>query len=46
MRTLLDHYAFGENDPAARIPPARHGLLDTIPPGQTEAVRGTIKRYL
>jgi hypothetical protein len=45
-RTLLDHYAFGENDPAAHIPPAQRGLLGTLTPAQAEALRETIKRYL
>lgn len=45
-RTLLDHYAFGENDPATHIPPARRGLLGTLTPTQAEALRETIKRYL
>lgn len=45
-RALLDHYVFGEEDPAAHIPEARRGVLGPLTPEQVEALRAKIQRYL
>ena len=45
-RTLLDHYAFGDADPAAHIPPDRRSWLGELTPEQAEALRETIRKYL
>jgi hypothetical protein len=45
-RSLLDHYAFGDAEPAAHIPPARRGALGALTPEQVATLRRTIARYL
>ena len=43
---LLDHYVFGDDDPAAHIPAERRGILGALTPGQLAEFRETIRRYL
>jgi len=43
---LLDHYVFGDEDPAAHIPAERRGILGTPTPEQLATFRETIRRYL
>ena len=45
-KALLDHYVFGEDDPAAHIPPARRGMLGALTSEQVAKLRETIRRYL
>jgi len=45
-KTLLDHYVFGEDDPAAHIPPGRRGMLGALTQEQVAKLRETIRRYL
>lgn len=45
-RTMLDHYAFADDDPGAHIPAARRGMLGSLDPEQAAALREAIKRYL
>jgi hypothetical protein len=45
-KTLLDHYVFSDEDPAAHIPPARRGMLGALTPEQVATLRETIRRYL
>ncbi len=45
-RALLDHYVFGDEDPAAHIPPGRRGILGGLTPAQLAEFRETIRRYL
>jgi hypothetical protein len=45
-RGLLEHYVFGDEDPAAHIPQARRGMLGKLTPEQTAALRANIRRYL
>ncbi|WP_426702703.1 cupin-like domain-containing protein [Rhodanobacter sp. Col0626] len=45
-KTLLDHYVFDDEDPAAHIPAERRGVLGTLTSGQLAALRETIRRYL
>lgn len=45
-RTLLDHYVFGDEDPAAHIPAGRRGILGPLTPEQLAEVRAAIRRYL
>lgn len=43
---LLDHYVFGEGDPAAHIPPSRRGILGELDATQLAEAQATIRRYL
>lgn len=43
---LLDHYVFGDEDPAAHIPAERRGILGTPTAEQLATFRETIRRYL
>jgi len=43
---LLDHYVFGDDDPAAHIPVGRRGILGALTPEQLAEFRETIRRYL
>lgn len=43
---LLDHYVFGDDDPAAHIPAERRGIIGALTPGQLAEFRETIRRYL
>lgn len=45
-KTLLDHYVFGDEDPAAHIPEARRGILGTLTPEAVAKFKDTIRRYL
>lgn len=45
-KTLLDHYVFNEEDPAAHIPPARRGILGTLTPELIARMKETIRRSL
>lgn len=42
-RSLLDHYVFGEEDPAAHMPEARKGVLGPLTPEAAEALRQRIR---
>ena len=43
---LLDHYVFGDDEPAAHIPAGRRGILGALTPEQLAEFRETIRRYL
>jgi hypothetical protein len=45
-KTLLDHYVFDDEDPAAHIPAGRRGILGPLTAEQVAEFRETIKRYL
>lgn len=45
-RTMLEHYVFGEDDPAGHIPEARRGVLGPLTPETAEVLRGMIRKYL
>jgi hypothetical protein len=45
-KTLLDHYVFDDEDPAAHIPADRRGILGPLTPEQLAELRETIRRYL
>ncbi len=45
-KTMLNHYVFGDEDPAAHIPEARRGILGTLTVEQAAELRDTIRRYL
>ncbi len=45
-RALLDHYALGDDDPAAHLPPARQGILGPLSPEVAEQLKARIRRYL
>lgn len=45
-RALLEHYVFGESDPAEHIPAAHRGMLGTMTPEQVAKLREMIRRYL
>jgi hypothetical protein len=45
-RTLLDHYAFGDAEPAAHISPERRSWLGELTPEQAATLREAIKKYL
>lgn len=45
-RGLLDHYVFGEEDPAAHIPASARGILGPLTPELVEKLKGMIRRNL
>ncbi|WP_426689247.1 cupin-like domain-containing protein [Rhodanobacter ginsengiterrae] len=45
-RALLEHYVFGEEDPAAHIPEHARGILGPLTPERVEQLKGMIRRYL
>jgi hypothetical protein len=45
-RELLNHYVFGEEDPAAHIPEARRGWLGELDAEQSAKLLDRIRRYL
>jgi len=45
-RGLLDHYVFGEEDPAAHIPASARGVLGPLTPELAEKLKGMIRRAL
>ena len=45
-RTLLEHYVFGEEDPAAHIPASARGVLGPLTPARAEQLKEMIRRYL
>jgi hypothetical protein len=45
-RELLDHYVFGDEDPAAHIPEARRGWLGELDAEQSGKLLERIRRYL
>jgi len=45
-RELLDHYVFGDEDPAAHIPEARRGWLGKLDVEQSGKLLERIRRYL
>lgn len=45
-KALLEHYVFGDGDPAEHIPPARRGMLGAMAPEQAASLRETVRRYL
>lgn len=45
-KVLLDHYVFGDDDPAAHIPPERRGMLGTLTPEKVAELREKIRSYL
>jgi len=45
-KALLEHYVFGDNDPAEHIPAPRRGMLGPMTPEQVAKLRETIRRYL
>ena len=45
-KDMLDHYVFGDEDPAAHIPAGRRGILGALTPEQLAEFRETIRRYL
>ncbi|WP_114238390.1 cupin-like domain-containing protein [Dyella sp. C9] len=45
-RVLFDHYVFGDEDPAAHIPPARRGWLGELDAEQTAKLLERIRQFL
>jgi len=45
-RLLLDHYVFGEEDPAAHIPERARGILGPLTPERVGQLKDMIRRYL
>jgi hypothetical protein len=45
-KDMLDHYVFGDENPAAHIPAGRRGILGALTPEQRAEFRETIRRYL
>jgi hypothetical protein len=45
-RELLDHYVFGDDDPAAHIPEARRGWLGELDAEQSTKLLEQVRRYL
>lgn len=45
-RGLLDHYVFGEDDPAAHIPEHARGVLGPLTPERAEKLKEMIRRNL
>lgn len=45
-KTLLDHYVFGDEDPAVHIPEAHRGILGTLTPEDVAKAKDVIRRYL
>jgi hypothetical protein len=43
---LLEHYVFGEADPAAHLPVGRRGVLGELTPELATKLRESIRRYL
>ncbi|MEO8997788.1 MAG: cupin-like domain-containing protein [Rhodanobacter sp.] len=45
-RGLLEHYVFGDEDPAAHIPEHARGVLGPLTPELVARLKGMIRRYL
>lgn len=46
-RNLLDHYVFGDEDPLAHVPPARHGVLGRpLTPERVTQLKELARRHL
>jgi hypothetical protein len=45
-RQLMDHYVFGDEDPAAHIPPERRGVLGPLTTETADKLRQSIRRFL
>lgn len=45
-RSMLDHYVFDDEDPAAHIPAQRRGMLGPMTPELAASLKETIRKYL